>query len=246
VVTVIPVKKFKAPAGGAILGTVKKERPRLLMNAAGFAALKNRAGSDAITKNLLASLKATAEKIIELPELVQVRGEAAANNNPGAKVIFRMSTLGTLNYVDGDPRWKDYAVRELISMSMFTNWHPGEMKSCAQFVWGMSVGYDMFRTSMNPEQAAKIKKALIELGVDALMAQLKGEPLPVTTTRPEPGQAPASKPDPKTARTIVEGREPDAEEMSAAGALLLAAIALADEESSLATQAANLRHEDLR
>jgi len=240
VVTVMPAKKFKAPAGSAILATVKKERPRLLMNAAGFAALKNRVGSDAITKNLLASLKATAEKIIELPELVQVRGEAAANNNPGAKVIFRMSTLGTLNYVDGDPRWKDYAVRELISMSMFTNWHPGEMNSCAQFVWGMSVGYDMFRTSMNPEQAAKIKKALIELGVDALIAQLKGEPLPVTTTRPEPGQAPASKPDPKTARTIVEGREPDAEEMAAAGALLLAAIALADEESSLAAQAANL------
>ena len=92
VVTVIPVKKFKAPGGSAILGTIKKERPRLLMNAAGFAALKNRASSDPLTKNLLAGLKATAEKIVELPELVQVRGEAAANNNPGAKCIFRMST----------------------------------------------------------------------------------------------------------------------------------------------------------
>jgi hypothetical protein len=239
VVTVIPVKKFKAPGGSAILGTIKKERPRLLMNAAGFAALKNRASSDPLTKNLLAGLKATAEKIVELPELVQVRGEAAANNNPGAKCIFRMSTLGTLNYVDGDPRWKDYAVRELISMSTFTNWHPGEMSFCAQFVWGMSIGYDMFRSSMNPDQAARIKKAIIELGVDALMANFKGDPLPVTTTRPEPGQAPPSKADPKTARAIVEGREPDAEEMTAAGALLLAAIALADEEPSVAGPAAN-------
>lgn len=241
--TITPAKKFKHPSGSAILGAVQKVRPRLLMNAAGFAALKNRVETDANTKKLYESVKATAEKIIELPELVQVRGEAAGNNNPGAKSIFRMSALGTLSHVDADPRWKDYAARELVSIASFTNWHPDEPETCAEFVWGMSVGYDLFRSALNEAQAKKVKDAIVQLGMDALMAHLKGEPLPSTTKRPEPGQAPdTTKTPPKKGPRKASGDEPppDTEDMISAAALLISAIALADEEPNTAGPAANL------
>ncbi len=241
VVAVTPAKKFKHPAGNAILGAVQKTRPRLLMNAAGFAALKGRVASDPVTKKLYESLKATAEKIIELPELVQVRGEAAGNNNPGAKEVFRMTSLGLLNQIDGDPRWKDFAAREMVSIASFTNWHPDEPKVCAEFVWGMAIGYDLFRSALNETQAKKVKDAIVQLGMDALLAHLKGEPLPATTKRPEPGvSATPSKAAPVKKAPRKQGEEPppDGEEMMAATALMLGAIALVDEEPNVAGPAA--------
>lgn len=243
VITPTLAKKFKHPAGNAILGAVQKVRPRLLMNAAGFAALKGRVGSDPATKKLYESLKATAEKIIELPELVQVRGEAAGNNSPGAKSIFRMSALGALNYIDGDPRWKDYAARELVSIASFTNWHPDEPEICAEFVWGMSIGYDLFRSALNEAQAKKVKDAIVQLGMDALVAHLKGEPVPATAKRPEPGttaEPSKSGPPKKGPKKAGDEPPPDTEDMISAAALLIASIALVDEEPNTAGPAANI------
>lgn len=241
-IVVMPAKKFKHPAGNAIMSAVQRVRPRTLMNAAGFAALKGRMESDPVVKKLYESLKATGEKIIELPELVQVRGEAAANNNPGAKAIFRMSALGTLNYLDGDPRWKDFAARELVSIASFTNWHPDEAEVCAEFVWGMSIGYDLFRSALNDAQAKKVRDAIVQLGMDALTARLKGEPMPATVKRPEPGTTaePSKAPAKKAARKTGEEPPPDTEDMISAAALLIAAISLVDEEPNTAGPSATV------
>jgi hypothetical protein len=203
-------------------------------------ALKSRISDDPITKGLFDSLKATQEKVIELPELVQVRGEAGRGPSVGAKSIFRMTGLGILNYVDGDPRWKDYAVREMISISSFTNWHPDEVVDVSEFVWGMAIGYDMFRKSMNADQEKKIKTAFVQLGVDSLIALFKGEEFPPTTKRSEPGQAPFTKPFPNKHRPISKVSEPKGDEMIGACALLMAAIALNEDDPAKAGHAANL------
>jgi hypothetical protein len=243
-IATVTAKKFKLPPGNAVLGAVQKVRPRMIYNAAGFEALKSRAQSDEVTKAMLASVKATGEKILELPELVQVRGEAAkGGNDPSTKLLSHLSNMAVLNYVEGDPRWKDYAVREMVSIASFTNWHPEEPENCAQFVWAMSLGYDWFRTAMSAKDNAKIKAAIIELGMDALVAHLKKEPMPATTKRPEPGTTaapvkkaakgpPPKKPDPDEPVTT--------DDMMAATALLHAAMSLAEDSPPECAAAASL------
>ncbi|MBL9143640.1 MAG: hypothetical protein JNM99_08135 [Verrucomicrobiaceae bacterium] len=243
-VVVTPAKKFKYPAGGAILGAVKKVRPRMIYTAEGFAAMKARSASDPFSQKLLASMKATGEKLLELPELVQVRGEAArAGSDPSSKMLFHMPLLAVLNYCEGDPRWKDYAAREMVSVASFTNWHPEEPEICAQFLWSMSWGYDWFHDAMNEEQRKKVRAAIRELGIDALAAHLKGEPLPPTTKRPEPGvtATPDKNPPKGKAKKADDDDGPvSTEEMLMSGALLHAAIALADDEPNTAGPAATL------
>ena len=242
-IATVPAKKFKHPAGSAILGAVKKVRPRMIMNAEGFAALKARTAADPVSQKLLASLKATGEKLLELPELVQVRGEAArGGSDPSAKLLFHLPMLGVLNYCDGDPRWKDYAAREMVSVASFTNWHPEDAEICAQFVWALSLGYDWFHDAMNEEQRKKVRAAIKELGMDALSAHLKGEPPPATTKRPEPGvtATPAKPTAKKPAKKDGEDGPVSTEDMLAAAALLHAAIALGDDEPSAAGPAATL------
>lgn len=239
-ITLTSVKKFKFPAGNSVLGAVKKERPRLLLNAAGMNSLKALIESDATAKAMFEALKATQLKVIELPELVQIRGEGGRGTSIGAKLIFRMTGLGILNYVDGDPKWKDYAIREMVSSASFTNWRPDELGDLTEFVWGMSIGYDMFRKSMTPKDEAKIKTALVQLGVDSLLALFKGEDFPATTKRAEPGQAPFTKAFPNKRPAIAKQEEPDGEELAAACALLMSAIALSDEDPARAGHAATL------
>lgn len=242
-VVVTPAKKFKHPAGNAILGVIKKGHPHFIYNAEGFAALKGRCTSDPLSQKLLASMKATGEKLLELPELVQVRGEnASAASDPSAKMLFHMPLLAVLNYCEGDPRWKDYAAREMISIASFTNWHPEEPEMCAQFVWAMSLGFDWFHDAFNADQKKKVMTAIKELGVDALSAHLKGEPMPATTKRPEPGVAAtkAAAPPKKAPRKEEDNGPVSTEEMLMAAALLHAAIALNEDEPNVAGPAATL------
>ncbi len=239
VVAVTPAKKFKHPAGGAILSSVKSVRPRLIMNAEGFAALKARVASDPTSKAMFEAIQKTGEDLLTKPELTKSFGE---ENPVGRQTIFRFSHLGILSQVTGDPRWKDRGVKELLAVSKdFTNWSPTDAKICSEFVTGMAIGYDYFRTSLNPDQAKIVRAAMVQLGFDALMAHLKGEPIPATTKRPEPGQAPPeNKPSGKTPKKPEDKTPPDGEEMITASALMLAAISLNEDEPNAAGPAANL------
>ncbi len=245
-VAVVPVKTFKRPAGSEILGKVKKVRPRLLLNAEGIAALKARAEADPTSKTLVTNISTTVEQLMALPELTKIYGAEAAAAAPGREGLFRLSHLGVLNFVKPDPRLPDKAVKELLALSKdFSNWNPDKADICAEFVWGVALGYDWFRPSMNNDQAKIVRTALIELGMEALMAKLKDEPVPAISMRAESGQtktAPAKQP----VKAAPPKKKEDKDEpvgtnqMKAAAALLLAAIAIADEEPNAAAAASTL------
>ena len=237
---IIPAKKFKFPAGGQILGAAKAERPRVFLNAAGVAAVKARIGTDAVSAGLFKNLQKTGDVWLSKYELQQKRGEAAAGSGVGAEALHRFLSFGLMDQLSGDPKWKARMPSELEAVAKFTNWSPEEGEACAEFVFGMALGYDWFRSTLNVEQARKIRLSIMELGMDALAAHLKHEPLPITTKRPEPGQKlEPSKAAPPKKKEEEKGPK-TAEEMVMASALMVAAIALKEEESAAANQAANL------
>lgn len=246
-VVAVPVKKFKAPSGPEILGKVKKVHPRLLMSAEGFAALKARMETDATSKQLVTNISKTVDDLMALPELTKIYGAEAAAASPGREGLFRLAHLGVLHYLKADPRMPDRAVKEMLTLSKdFTSWNPDKPDICSEFVWGIALGYDWFRPAMNADQAKTVRTTLINFGIEALIATLKGEPVPAVSQRAEAGQTktgPAAKTDPK--KPAVKKKEDKDEpvstdHMKAASALLLAAIAIADEEPNVAASAANI------
>lgn len=239
-IAIVPAKKFKFPNGSQILGAVKRERPRVFLNAAGLASVKAKIGSDPISAALAKNVEKTGEVWLSKYELQQKRGEGGRGGGVGAEGLHRFVSFGLMDAINGDPKWKARMPSELEALAKFTNWKPDEPAECSEFVFAVALGYDWFRSTLNEEQARKVREALIQLGMDALSAHLKEEPLPQTTKRPEPGQtleptkaaAPKKKDDDKRPKT--------SEEMVMASALLVAAIAIMDEESAVAAPAANV------
>ena len=246
-IAVTPVKAFKRPQGSDILGKLKRVHPRLILNADGFTALKARAESDPVSKDILTKIGASVDQLMTLPELTKVYGTESASGAPGRQELYRLSHIGLLHYLKADPRCADRAMKEMMALSKdFTNWNPDKPDICSEFVWSMALGYDWFRPNLTNDQAKTIRTAIIELGMEALMATLKGEPVPAISKRAEAGSVkappPKSAPKPPPAAKKKEDKdEPvSTEHMKAACALLLAAIAIADEEPNAAASASSL------
>lgn len=241
--TIIPTKAFKAPNSADYISKVLKTRPRLIHAQPGWERLKALIGTDPVYAKMVANLKAAGEKLLETPELTRVFGEQQGTVTPASKAMFRMATLGALHFLDGDPRWKERGIREMVAITdpaTFVNWYVDEPEVTADFLIAASLGYDFFKDGFTAKQVTEIKTYMIEKGIGALSAKIKGEPVPESARGKEAGVVDSSKAKaaPKAAPKKGESDDVvDAEHMAMASALLLSAICLVDEDPGAARQA---------
>lgn len=248
-ITVLPLSKFKAPAANDYLGGIQKVRPRLIQNAAGWAAIKNQIAADPVLAKMMDNLKASGEDLLKDPELNRINGEVRGTTSEGSKAIYRMGLLAALHYGDGDLKWKERGAREVMLLCdkvNFRDWHPTEAVAVADMVIAVSLGYDWFRDGYNAAQAAEIRTFLRQKGVDALVAHLEEEPVPPTAFGTSAGQTEEKKKAPAKAPAKGKGKadkeEPppvNMEKMHIASALLLNAIGFVDEDPDMAKISAN-------
>lgn len=240
-IAVIPAKSFKVPASADYVRSVLKTRPRIIHGATGWQYLKGLVATDATFAKILTNLKAGGEKVLEAPELTRIFGEQRSTVTPGSKAMFRMACLGALHFMENDPRWKERGVRELIAITdpaTFQNWYVDEPGVTADFLIAAAMGYDYFKDGMTAKQVTDARTYMVEKGIGALAARLKGDPIPESArgkaagTADSKAKAPAKAPAKKQ-----EEEEPDAEHMAAASALILAAIAIYEDDAGAARQA---------
>jgi len=243
-ITVIPVSKFKAPSTNDYLGGIAKVRPRLIHNAAGWAALKGQIATDPVLAKIMEALKASGEDLLLDPELTRINGDTGGE---GAKAVYRIGLLGALHYGDGDLKWQDKGAKEVLALTdkvSFRDWHPDLMDNVTDMVVATALGYDWFRAGLNTEQAAVVRTYLAEKGIAALIAHLEGEEVPESAKGQSGGQTgtkvkPPAKVQAKPQAKPDAGKVlPSSEQMAAASALLLSAICLVDEEPAVAKKAA--------
>lgn len=240
--TITPAKGFKAPNTADYIARVLKTRPRLIHSAPEWERLKGLIATDSLYGKMVANLKAGGEKLLETPELTRVFGEQQGTVTPGSKAIYRMATLGALHFLDGDARWRERGIRELVAITdpaTFQNWYVDEPAVTADFLIAASLGYDYFKDGFTAKQLTEIKTYMIEKGIGALSAKIKGEPPPPSAVGKAAGveDAPKAKAPAKGAAKKVEDEEPDAEHMAMASALILSAICLVDDDPGAARQA---------
>ncbi len=245
-ITVVPLAKFKAPTSNDYLSGIAKVRPRLLQNAAGWAALKGRALEDPVFGKMLENLKASGEDLLATPTLTRVFGEMRGTTTPGSKAIYRMALLSVLNQVDGDLKWKQRGVEEMMALvdpTSFGDWYPAEPEVTADFVVAVALGYDWFRDGLNAQQATAIRTHLTEKGIDAIAAFVEGDEVPDSAKAKAPGATASAKksaaPKKAPAKKDEGEDEPGRDHMACASALLLAAMSLVDEDPTAAKKAAD-------
>lgn len=241
-VAVVPLAKFKAPVANEYLSGIAKVRPRLIHNAAGWAAVKAQIATDPVLAKMMEALKASGEDLLQDPGLTRINGDTGGE---GPKAVYRIGLVGALHYLDGDLKWQDKGMQEVLSLTdkvSFRDWHPKLIENVTDMVVATSLGYDWFRSALNSEQATTVRTYLTEKGIDALIAHLEGEEIPESAEGTSGGQtstkskAPAKKAAPKKDDSKLP---PDGKQMAAATALLIAAVALVDEEPGVAKRAAD-------
>lgn len=234
--TVLLAAKFKAPSANDYLSGIAKVRPRLIQNAAGWAAIKNQITQDPALTRLMATLKASGEDLLKDPELNRINGEG--DSGEGARAIYRMALLAALHHGDGDLKWKDRAVRELILLcdkTNFRDWHPADAGSVSDMVIAVTLGYDWFRDGLNAKQAEDIRVFLRQKGVDALIAHIQDKPVPPTAFATAPEGSDANPEAPATKNAVPVTRQ----KMRIASALMLNAIGFVDDDPKMAKDSAN-------
>lgn len=241
---IIPAKGFKGPGGAEFIRSVPKTRPRLLHTAETWASLKGRVATDPVLARLIDTLKKGGEDLLSKPELNKIFGaEKVRGSAEGAQAMSRMATFGVLHYIDGDPKWKERAVREMIALTdkaTFSDWAPAELDLCADFTTAVALGYDWFKDGMNATQQATAKEFLVQKGMEALAAKLEGKPIPETARTKQPGTVDTKTDTKKPAAKPVEKDDklpPTKQEMAAVSALIMASICLADEDPTAAKNA---------
>ncbi|HBJ83461.1 MAG TPA: hypothetical protein DDZ88_06215, partial [Verrucomicrobiales bacterium] len=241
-IAIIPASKFKAPGANDYLGGIQKVRPRLIHNAASWGYLKGMIATDPVLAKMLEAMKASGEDLLQDPGLTRINGDTGGE---GPKAIYRMGLLAALHYCEGDLKWQDKGMQELIALTdkvSFRDWHPELIDNVADLVVATCLGYDWFYSALNAQQKTEIRTYLAQKGIDALIAHLEGEPIPDTAKGLSGGQsAPAkAKANTKNAANKDDGkRPPDSKHMAAASALLIAAICMVDDDPAIAKKAAD-------
>ena len=241
-ITIIPASKFKAPGANDYLGGIQKGRPRLIHNVAGWGYLKGQIATDPVLAKMLEALKASGEDLLQDPGLTRINGDTGGE---GPKAIYRMGLLGALHYCDGDLKWQDKGMQELIALTdkvSFRDWHPELIDNVADMVVATCLGYDWFYAALNAQQKTEIRTYLAQKGIDALIAHLEGEPIPETAKGVSGGQAEPVKAKggtKKAANKEDDKLPPDSKHMAAASALLIAAICMVDDDPAIAKKAAD-------
>ncbi|MEZ5387799.1 MAG: heparinase II/III family protein [Prosthecobacter sp.] len=239
-IAITPLSKFKAPAANDFLSGIQKVRPRLIHGTAGWTYLKGQIASDPVLGKMFEAMKASGEDLLQDPGLTRINGDTGGE---GAKAIYRMGLLGALHYCDGDLKWQDKGVQELIGLTdkvSFRDWHPELMDNVADMVVAVSLGYDWFNASLNAQQKTEIRTFLMEKGIDALEAHLEGEEIPETAKGTSGGQTASKKAAPKKSAPKIDDKlPPDSEHMAAAAALLIAAVCFVDDDPAIAKKAAD-------
>jgi hypothetical protein len=79
--------------------------------------------------------------------------------------LGRIALLSALYHVDGDKRFADRAIQELLKISAFTDWHPAHFLDAAEMTNAAGIGYDWLYDELTPEQRTTIRHAIVEFGL---------------------------------------------------------------------------------
>jgi hypothetical protein len=99
------------------------------------------------------------------PRLLQVSRQA----------VDRIYTLGVLYRLDGDKRYADRAVKELLAIAAFEDWHPSHFLDTAEMTHAAAIGYDWFYHLLTADQRTAVRKAIVEKGLNVAAAGYRGD-----------------------------------------------------------------------
>ncbi len=162
-----PSPSFAIPVPSAedLAGRIKRQHPRLLIDAVGFESLRKRIAADAVLKQWDGQLLHDAKKCLnaKLPEHILPDGLRLLDTS--RRMVHDSYTLAMAYRLHGDQRYIDRLWLELQTVAGFPDFNPRHFLDTAEMTHALAIAYDWLYDQWSDSQRATIRKAIIELGL---------------------------------------------------------------------------------
>jgi hypothetical protein len=153
------------PSESEILKSLRPEHPRLIGLPEDLRRVKTLIAEDSGAAAVYKSVKRRADELLARKDTVEYKIVGPRLLSESRKCVSRVYTLATVYRIDGDRRYADRAIEEMLAAAAFKDWNPSHFLDTAEMTHALAIGYDWLYDSLSPEQKQTIRRAIVEKGL---------------------------------------------------------------------------------
>lgn len=150
---------------GAAVQLKEMDHPRLLLLKGEENVIKKTMAANPTWAKMHDAIIAESNKIIDLApvERIQVGRRLLEKSREALRRIFFLSYAYRMT---GEDKFFQRCEKELLAVSNFSDWNPSHFLDVAEMTMGVAIGYDWLYDKLSPESRAKIKEAILKMGIE--------------------------------------------------------------------------------
>ena len=163
---------YEPPSAGAILKTLGKEHPRLLLTPQAVRDIKSLIEREAIAARIFDDIRKSADEVLNEPPSRYELPDGRRLLSISRRVLTRVQELALVYHLTGRRQYVERAWVELEAASKFQDWNPAHFLDTAEMTNAFATGYDWLWHEWSPEQRALLRAAIIEKGLNPALAAI--------------------------------------------------------------------------
>ena len=146
--------------------------PRIMANDRDFARIRRLVQTDPYMKVWYAQLYAFGEEQLAEPLCKYEFPDGKKLLTISRRASYRIAGLAMLYQINGEARFADRAVEEMLNVCAFSDWHPSHYLDVGQMAYGVGLGYDWLYHYMTSSQRSTVAKAIYKYALCTRTADL--------------------------------------------------------------------------
>lgn len=157
--------EYTPPHPDQILKTLKKDHPRLIIDAQTIPNIKIFISQDTVAANVYKRVKRDANRILKQEPSIYELPDGRRLLRVSRRVKERVRTLALIYLLDGGQQYVDRAWAEIEAAAKFKDWNPAHFLDTAEMTYAFATAYDWLYDQWSDEQKRIIREAIIEKGL---------------------------------------------------------------------------------
>jgi len=164
------VAAASVPSAEELIGRLKREHPRLLIDAAGLRQLQARVKSDPVLKDWDKQLRRDAEGLLTAPLPRHVLPDGLRLLSTSRRVLRHSYTLALAHRLHGEKRFAERLWQEVQTVAAFPDFNPRHFLDTAEMTHALAIAYDWLYDTWSESQRATIREAIVRHGLQPGLA----------------------------------------------------------------------------
>lgn len=147
------------------LATLRSAHPRLIGLDSHIGQIRENLKNNPLARDIRDRLVREAEKIETAPP-VEHKLIGPRLLDQSRRALDRIYTLSLLFRITGERRYRDRAVKEMLTAAAFPDWNPSHFLDTAEMTHALAIGYDWLHAALSADERATIRGAIVAKGLN--------------------------------------------------------------------------------